>query len=126
MYCAASPFGPVSPREAGVASSPCCRLRDRDQLDGPERPDDLPGGAAVGDAETHDDRLGDREIFRGEERQSETAHGVLHLRDRVGGGDVHHHLVLDQARQRQRWNVDDPALEAGRQVAGGRSPQPRL
>jgi hypothetical protein len=42
------------------------RLRDRDQLDGPERLEDVPGGAAVGDAETHDDRLGDGKIFRGE------------------------------------------------------------
>jgi hypothetical protein len=56
MYCAASPFGPVSPREAGgivallVEPEDVLRLYDREELDSRKRLDDLLDGSAVGEA----------------------------------------------------------------------------
>src|SRR5262249_20804799 len=69
----------------------------------------------VGDAEAHHGRAGDGEVFRGEQRQPETADRGLQPLHRDIAGNLEHHLVLDEAGLGGRRNVDDPPVEAGRQ-----------
>ena len=92
------------------------RLRDRNELDGYERADDLGGTPPVGNAEAHHGRAGDGEVFRGDQRQPETADRGLQPLHRIIAGDLQHHLILDEAGLGGRRNVNDPPVEAGRQL----------
>ena len=91
-------------------------LRDRDELDGRERGDDLGRAPSVGNAEAHHGRAGDGEVFGGEQRQPETADRGFQPLHRDIAGDLEHHLVLDEAGLGGRRNVDDPPVEADRQL----------
>src|SRR5262245_44614353 len=92
------------------------RLHHGEQLDAGKRLEDVAQVAAVGDAQTHCRRAGDGDIFRGEDLQSERRNGVAQPVDADARGDLHQRLVVDQARLGDRRDVDDPAVEAGRQV----------
>ena len=92
------------------------RLRDCDELDGRKRGDDLGRAPSVGNAEAHHGRAGDGEVFGGEQRQPETADRGFQLLHRDIAGDLEHHLVLDEAGLGGRRNVDDPPVEADRQL----------
>ena len=92
------------------------RLRDCDELDGRKCGDDLGGAPSVGNAEAHHGRAGDGEVFGGESRQPETADRGFQLLHRDIAGDLEHHLVLDEAGLGGRRNVDDPPVEADRQL----------
>jgi len=67
--------------------------------------------------QAHHNRSRIGEALRLDDRQSEPADGGLQL---VGVcGDLHHHLVLDQAGLGGRRNIHDPALEAGQDLPPG-------
>ena len=137
MYCAGSPCVVAARRWHWITrlllqGVDVVRLRDCDELDGRERADDLGGAPSVGNAEAHHGRAGDSEVFRGEQHQPETADRGLQPLHRDIAGDLEHHLVLDEAGLGRRRNVDDPPVEAGRQLLllpllrTGRSRGPRL
>ena len=56
------------------------------------------------------------QALRRDHRQTEPSNGGLQLVGRDVGGDLHHHLVLDQAGLGGRRNIHDPALEAGQDL----------
>src|SRR5262249_57796028 len=74
------------------------------------------GARPVGDGEARPGRAGDGEVFRGEQRQPETADRGLQPLHRDIAGDLEHHVVLDEAGLGGWRNVDDPPVEAGRQL----------
>jgi hypothetical protein len=92
------------------------RLRHSDELDGCERANDFGGAPPVGDAEARHGRAGDGEVFRGEQRQSETSDRGLQSLHRDIACDLEHDLVLDEAGLGGRRNVDNSPVEAGRQL----------
>jgi hypothetical protein len=75
--------------------------------------DDVRRGPAVGDAELHRGRSGDREILRGQQCQPELGYRGLQLFHGDIAGDLQDHLVLDEAGLVRRRDVDDASREAG-------------
>ena len=98
------------------------RLHDRGHPDIRHRLDRRRRGPAVGDAQAHHDRSRVGEVLRLDDRQSEPATGGLQPFGSDVAGDLHHHLVLDQAGFGERRNIHDPALEAGQNLPSGSGP----
>ena len=80
------------------------------------------GVYAVGDAQAHHDRSRVGEILRLDDRQSEAADRGSQPVDVAG--DLHHHLVLDQAGLGGRRNIHDPLVEARKDLPSGGGPAP--
>ncbi len=94
-------------------------LRHPDDLDRGQLLDDIAHGLAVADVEAQHDRAGAAEVLGIEQREPETAHRLLDLRDGGARRDLQHHLVLHEACLVERRNVDDALehLRQGRRLA---------
>ena len=97
------------------------RLRDRHELHGRQCADDVRRASAVGDTEPHRGRSGHGKVLRRQQSQSELGDGSLQPIQCDIAGDLQDHLVLDEAAFVRRRDVDDPGLEAGRQLLAAAS-----
>jgi hypothetical protein len=91
------------------------RLRNRDELHGRQRFDNLGWGTAVIDVQAYRGRAEDREILRRYDAHAEVRYGGAQALDAEVGANVHHHLVGLQPRLVRWRDVDDAAVDAGRQ-----------
>ena len=131
-------LGRIAPRRrrllgAGLVQAvDVVRLHDRGHADIRHRLDRGRRGPAVGDLQTHHGRSRVGEALRRDHGQPEPSNGGLQPVGRDVAGDLHHHLVLDQAGLGGRRNIHDPALEAGQDLpsagsgSGARRPRRRL